>query len=63
MQFLENIIVQGFLSLLEPEIIVHSREKDAAIAQKASANAAKAYEEISGRTVKATVVGELSNDL
>ncbi|KAF7792685.1 hypothetical protein EIP86_003783 [Pleurotus ostreatoroseus] len=62
-QFLENVIVQGFLNLLEPEVTVHAREKDVAIAQKATTNAAKAYEDISGRSVKATVRGELSNDL
>ena len=62
-QFLENVIVQGFLHLLEPEVTVHAREKDVTIAQKATTNAAKAYEDISGRSVKATVRGELSNDL
>ena len=62
-QFLENVIVQGFLNLLEPEVTVHAREKDVPIAQKATTNAAKAYEDISGRSVKATVHGELSNDL
>ncbi|KAJ3542228.1 hypothetical protein NM688_g5996 [Phlebia brevispora] len=62
-QFLENVIVQGFLSLLEPEVIIQSRQKDVPIAQKATDNAIKQYAEISGRNVKATVYGELSNDL
>lgn len=62
-QFLQNVIEQGFLSLLEPEVIIHARKKDVQIAQKAADSAAKAYQEISGRTVNATVHGELSNDL
>ena len=63
MQFLEGVIVQGCLSILEPEVTVHSREKDTSIAQRAADNAAKQYQEISGRTVKVAVQGTLSNDM
>ncbi|KAI0777728.1 ATPase V1/A1 complex subunit E [Trametes elegans] len=62
-QFLEGVIVQGFLSLLEPEVTVHAREKDVDQAQRAADAAAKQYNEISGRTVKPTVEGSLSNDI
>lgn len=63
MQFLEGVIVQGFLSLLEKEVTVHAREKDVHVAQKAAANAARAYGDISGRAVKPTVHGVLSDEL
>ncbi|PSR78036.1 hypothetical protein PHLCEN_2v7599 [Hermanssonia centrifuga] len=62
-QFLENVAVQGFLSLLEPEVTVHTREKDVEIAERAVENAKNVYTEISGRTVKTSVNGSLSNDL
>ncbi|KAI0646355.1 ATPase V1/A1 complex subunit E [Trametes meyenii] len=62
-QFLEGVIVQGFLSLLEPDVTVHAREKDVAVAQRAAESAAKHYNEISGRTVRPTVKGTLSNDI
>ncbi|KAI0674357.1 ATPase V1/A1 complex subunit E [Trametes maxima] len=62
-QFLEGVIVQGFLSLLEPDVTVHSREKDVAIVQRAAESAAKQYNEISGRTVRPTVKATLSSDI
>ncbi|KAI9063583.1 ATPase V1/A1 complex subunit E [Trametes sanguinea] len=62
-QFLEGVIVQGFLSLLEPEVTVHAREKDVDKVQRAIEGAAKQYNEISGLTVKASVQGTLSNDI
>lgn len=62
-QFLQSAIVQGFLQLLEPEVSVLAREKDIEIAERAVDGAAKQYTEVSGRTVKATVYGTLSNDM
>ncbi|KAI0372003.1 ATPase V1/A1 complex subunit E [Pilatotrama ljubarskyi] len=62
-QFLEGVIVQGFLSLLEPDVTVHAREKDVEKVQRAADGAVKQYKEISGRTVNATVKGTLSNDI
>ncbi|KAL7284156.1 hypothetical protein ACG7TL_001437 [Trametes sanguinea] len=62
-QFLEGVIVQGFLSLLEPDVTVHAREKDVDKVQRAVEGAARQYNEISGLTVKATVQGTLSNDI
>ncbi|KAI8970878.1 ATPase V1/A1 complex subunit E [Trametes punicea] len=62
-QFLEGVIVQGFLALLEPDVTVHAREKDVDKVQRAVDAAAKQYHDISGLTVKATVKGSLSNDL
>ena len=62
-QFLEGVIVQGFLALLEPEVTVHAREKDVATVKRAADGAAKQYKEISGRSVNVSVQGSLSNDL
>ncbi|OJT01764.1 V-type proton ATPase subunit E [Trametes pubescens] len=62
-QFLEGVIVQGFLSLLEPDVTVYAREKDVKLVQQAVDSASKQFNEISGRTVKATVEGSLSNDI
>jgi len=62
-QFLQGIIVQGFLQLLENEVIIHVRDVDAAAAKQATDAASKQYTEISGRQVKYEVVTSLSPDL
>ncbi|KAH9918763.1 ATPase V1/A1 complex subunit E [Epithele typhae] len=62
-QFLEGVVVQGFLNILEPDVTVHAREMDVALVQRASDGAATQYKEISGRTVSVTVVGSLSDDI
>ncbi|KAH9852580.1 ATPase V1/A1 complex subunit E [Lenzites betulinus] len=62
-QFLEGVIVQGFLSLLEAEVTVHSRKKDVDVVRRAADGAAKQYNDISGRTVKPSVEGTLSDDI
>ncbi|OSX62208.1 hypothetical protein POSPLADRAFT_1142789 [Postia placenta MAD-698-R-SB12] len=62
-QFLQSVIVQGYLQLLEPEVTVLVREKDFEFAQQAADNAAAQYTEISGRIVTPTVKPALSNDI
>ncbi|KAJ8457097.1 hypothetical protein ONZ51_g11734 [Trametes cubensis] len=62
-QFLEGVILQGFLSLLEPDVTVHARPKDVGQVQRAIDGATRQYTEISGRTVSATVKGSLSDDI
>jgi len=62
-QFLEGVIVQGFLQLLEPDATVRAREKDVGVVEKAVVGASKTYYDISGRHVKAIVEGSLSNNL
>jgi len=61
-QFLEGVIIQGFLSLLEPSATIHSRKSDVAYVEQAAENAAGLYTEISGREIEFTVEGSLSND-
>jgi V-type H+-transporting ATPase subunit E len=62
-QFLQGVIVQGFLQLLEPEVTIHARETDVNAAKQAAEGAANEYKEISGREIKYDVVSSLSNDL
>jgi V-type H+-transporting ATPase subunit E len=61
-QFLEGFIVQGFLQLMESSVTILARKKDAAIVEKASENASKAYHDISGRKLEYTVDASLSDD-
>jgi len=62
-QFLENVITQGLLALLETDILVLARDEDIDIVQRAAEGAERQYEEISGRTVQTKVQGGLSSDL
>jgi V-type H+-transporting ATPase subunit E len=48
-QFLESVIVQGLLQLLEPSATVYACSKDEAIARRALNGAKKTYYDISGR--------------
>ncbi|PCH37099.1 vacuolar H+ ATPase E1 [Wolfiporia cocos MD-104 SS10] len=62
-QFLEGVIVQGFLQLLESEVTVHAREVDVEIVERAVEGAKSQYTEVSGREVNVSVQGSLSNDI
>ncbi|KAF9644260.1 ATPase, V1/A1 complex, subunit E [Thelephora ganbajun] len=62
-QFLQGVLVQGFLQLLDTEVNIHVREVDAAAAKQAADAASKQYTEISGRQVKYELVTSLSPDL
>ncbi len=62
-QFLESVVVQGLLQLLEPSATVYARAKDVAIATRAVDGAKKTYYDISGRKVEVELDASLSNDL
>ncbi|KZT06741.1 ATPase V1/A1 complex subunit E [Laetiporus sulphureus 93-53] len=62
-QFLEGVIVQGFLQLLEEEVTVHAREADVELVKRATEMAEKHYTDISGRHVTAIVQATLNKDL
>ncbi|KIY62228.1 ATPase, V1/A1 complex, subunit E [Cylindrobasidium torrendii FP15055 ss-10] len=62
-QFLEGIITQAYLQIQESSVTVLARKADSAIAQQASSNAAKAFNEISGREIEFTVDASLPDDL
>ncbi|KAF5381538.1 hypothetical protein D9615_005484 [Tricholomella constricta] len=61
-QFLEGVIVQGFLQLLEPSVTIHARQREMDVVKQASENARKSYKEISGRDVEFVVEGTLSDN-
>lgn len=61
-QFLEGIIVQGYLQLLEPNVTIYSRKKDVEIVKRASENARRHYKDISGRNLEFGVEGTLADD-
>ncbi|KAF7965304.1 hypothetical protein HWV62_20476 [Athelia sp. TMB] len=61
-QFLEGVIVQGFLQLMEPNVTVLGRKKDENLVKQASEGAAKQYSEISGREIKYEIEATLNDD-
>jgi V-type H+-transporting ATPase subunit E len=62
-QFLEGVIAQGLLQLLEPSATVYARAKDAAIAARALDGAKKTYYDISGRQVELELDASLGDEL
>jgi len=62
-KFLEDVILQGFLQIIEPSVTVHARPADVDAAKTAAAQAAAAYKELSGRDVSFKVEGSLSPEL
>lgn len=62
-KFLEDVILQGFLQILEPSIKVYTRPADVEVAKSAAESAKEKYKEISGRDLEFEVIGELSEDL
>ncbi|KAJ7583419.1 ATPase V1/A1 complex subunit E [Mycena floridula] len=61
-QFLEGVIVQGFLQVYEPEVTILAREKDVALVQQAAESAAKNYKDLSGKDVAFSVEGGLKDE-
>ncbi|PPQ67693.1 hypothetical protein CVT26_007420 [Gymnopilus dilepis] len=61
-QFLEGIITESFLYVLEPSATLYCRKSDVEVVKQAAANAAKAYKDISGRDVDFTVEGSIADD-
>jgi len=61
-QFLDGVIVQGFLQLMESNVAVLARKKDLDIVKQSADAAAKLYNEISGREVQFDVEATLSDD-
>ncbi|KZT25601.1 ATPase V1/A1 complex subunit E [Neolentinus lepideus HHB14362 ss-1] len=61
-QFLQGVIVQGLLQILEPNVTVFARAKDVEVVRSAADAAAQQYNDISGRDVKVDVEGTLSDE-
>lgn len=61
-QFLEGIITEAFLLIMESSITIHCRKSDADKVKQASVNAAMAYKDISGYDVTFDVRGSIADD-
>ncbi|KAF9234331.1 ATPase V1 A1 complex subunit E [Melanogaster broomeanus] len=61
LQFLEGAIVQACLQLMDLNVTLIAREKDAELVQKAGEAAAETYTQLSGRQVICDVESTLSN--
>jgi V-type H+-transporting ATPase subunit E len=62
-KFLESVIVQGLLQLLEPSATVYAGANNEEIASRALDEAEKAYYDISGHQVEVELDASLSNEL
>ncbi|KAH7911757.1 ATPase V1 A1 complex subunit E [Hygrophoropsis aurantiaca] len=61
-QFLEGVIVQGYLQFMEPKVTIYAREQDGELVQNAAEGAAESYTQISGRDVSFEIQTTLSKD-
>jgi len=61
-QLLEMILLQSYLQLLEPDVVIVARKKDGEVVKKAAEGAKTQYKEISGRDVNFTIEGTLSDN-
>ncbi|KAF9451570.1 ATPase, V1/A1 complex, subunit E [Macrolepiota fuliginosa MF-IS2] len=61
-QFLEGVIVQGFLQIMEPSVIVHTRKQDAEVATQAAEAASKTYHDLTGQSVRPEIQADLGEE-
>jgi V-type H+-transporting ATPase subunit E len=61
-QFLEGVLTESFLYILEPAVTIYSRKSDVDLVKRAAENAAKAYKDISGRDITFDVEGSISDE-
>jgi len=61
-QFLEGIITESFLQIMEPAVTIHSRKSDHGVVTQSAKNAAEKFKEISGRNIKFEVEVSIADD-
>jgi len=61
-QFLEGILAESFLYILEPTVVICSRKSDVDIVKRAATTASRTYKEISGRDISFEVRGTVSDE-
>jgi len=61
-QFLEGILTESFLYIMEPSVVIFSRASDVDVVEQAAEAASKAYKQISGRDISFEVGGEIPDD-
>jgi V-type H+-transporting ATPase subunit E len=60
---MQDVILQGFLAVMEREVTVYCRKQDEAVAQEAGEKAVAAFKELSGKDISFQVDASLSDDL
>jgi V-type H+-transporting ATPase subunit E len=61
-QFLEGVITEAFLFIMESSVTVHCRKSDIEKVKHASVNASMAYKDISGYDISFDVQGSIADD-
>jgi len=61
-QFLEGVIMEAFLLVMESSVTVHCRKSDVEKVKHASVNASMAYKDISGYDISFDVQGSIADD-
>ncbi|KJA18244.1 hypothetical protein HYPSUDRAFT_45404 [Hypholoma sublateritium FD-334 SS-4] len=61
-QFLESILTEAYLQILEPKVVIFSRKSDVDVVKQAATSAKRSYKEISGRDIEFEVQGTIADD-
>jgi V-type H+-transporting ATPase subunit E len=61
-EFLEGVITEAFLLIMESSVTVHCRKSDVEKVKHASVNASMAYKDISGYDISFDVQGSIADD-
>src|SRR5258707_14389445 len=60
--FLEGVIVEGFLHIMEPTVAIHCRKSDIENVNTAAAQASKTYQDLSGIGITFEVLGSIADE-
>jgi len=60
--FLEGVIVEGFLHVMEPTVAIHCRKSDVKNVNTAAIKASKTYQDLSGMGITFEVLGSIADD-
>jgi V-type H+-transporting ATPase subunit E len=60
--FLEGVIAEGFMHVMEPTVTIHCRKSDVENVKTAAAKAAKTYQDLSGIGITFDVLGLLQTN-
>lgn len=62
-QFLEGIIAESFLQIMEPGVTIHCRRSDVEVVKKSAENASNTFKDLSGRDINFEVQGSINDDV
>jgi len=60
--FLEGVIVEGFLHVMEPTVAIHCRKSDVENVNTAAAQASKTYQDLRGVGITFEVIGSIADE-